>query len=456
MAQQNPTRVGSRLLILGGSIGGCFAAAALSAHFDETLIIEKDTLPDGPVLRAGVPQGSHIHGLLRRPLDIATRLLPGFEDDLLAAGALGLKAGIEGRFHDNGQWHPKRDLGIVNTAQSRPLIEHVLRGRVLALPNVKLRDRVALVDYLFQENTVVGAIVRNADGGDETIQADLVVDATGRTGPILSLLREHGYPAPEATELGVDIGYTSAFYTRRGPADDEAIGGYIIRSNPPRTRSGVLFPIEDDRWVVSLSGRFKDFPPHDDAGFQAFAATLEDPLLHNVLQREERVSPFTRFMIPRIHWRHYERLARFPDRLIPIGDTVTCFNPVYGQGMAVAAMHAEVLGELLLARAASAAPLSGLTGEALPQISRVSEWAWNMSEPVDLVYEQTVGPRPPGFEERIAFSKFVRSALPSEPELQWALNQVTNLLAPPSLLQETAARLGLLPSSTSKARPSHA
>jgi len=444
MTQHNSKHVGNRLLILGSGIGGCFAAAALSAYFDETLIIEKDKIPDSPEQRPGVPQGFHIHGLLRRPLDIAARLLPGFEQDLLAAGALGLKAGIEGRFHDNGQWHPKRDLGIINTAQSRPLIEHVLRKRVLALPNVKLRDSLTLIDYLIEKNTLVGVQVRNANGADEKIQADLVIDATGRSGPILNILRGHGYDAPETTELGVDIGYTSAFFTRTAPADEEPIGGYIIRSNPPNTRSGVLFPVEGDRWVVSLSGRFKDFPPHDDAGFMAFAETLEDPILYKALQREERISPFSRFMIPRTHWRHYERLIRFPDRLIPIGDTVTCLNPVYGQGMAVAAMHAEVLGDLLKTRADSTTALSGFAGEAIPRIARASEWAWNLSEPVDLVYEQTVGTRPQGFEERIAFAKLVRSSLPTQPEMQWALNQVMNLLAPPSLLLETAAKLGLL------------
>ncbi len=435
--------LGKRAIILGAGIGGCFAAAAISKFFEETIIVERDKLPTEPLPRPGVPQGTHIHGLLRRPLEIASKLLPGFEDDLLKAGAFSLMWGTESRFHDYGSWHPERETGVRVAAQSRPLLEHVLRQRVLALPGVILRDSTTVVDYFLQGATARGVLVKTQEGPVTQLAADLVIESTGRMSQIVSQLKTHGFGAVDTTELGVDIGYASAYFTRSSD-DGKSPHAAVIRSVAPRTRSGVLWPIEDDRWVISLSGRFSDFPPGDDEGFLEYAKTLEHPAIHEVLLKEKRVTGFTRFLIPRIYWRRYEKMQRFPDRLVPIGDTVSVFNPVYGQGMSVASLHAEQLRDLLDTLVEEGATLDGVSRKALPRIASMTEWAWSMTEPVDLIYEKTKGVRPEGFADRIAFSKVIRNSLGDHPELQDVFMAVMNLLAPPEVLRDTAARLGLL------------
>jgi 2-polyprenyl-6-methoxyphenol hydroxylase-like FAD-dependent oxidoreductase len=434
---------GKRVVILGAGIGGCFAAAAISRFFEETLIIDRDRIPEGPEPRPGIPQGLHIHGLLRRAIDIACRLLPGIERDLVEAGGHSLMWGTQSRFHDYGSWQPERELGVRVSTQSRALLEHVLRRRVLALPGVVLQSRTAAVDYLIEDGVARGVLTRTADGSHDVIHADLVVDSTGRASRIVDLLAAKGFADLPTTELGVEIGYASAYYSRTGSRENEP-GATVIRAVAPRTRSGVLCAIEQDRWVVSLSGRFGDFPPANDEGFLAFASTLEHPHIHQALQRERRVSDFSRFGIPKIYWRHYEKMARFPQRLVPIGDAVSVFNPVYGQGMAVASLHAEQLGMVLSELVEAGANLDMFAAQALPRIARMTEWAWSMTEPIDLVYQGTTGARPPRFAERIALSRRVRENFDAHADLHVAFAQVMNLLVSPELLKDTANRLGLL------------
>lgn len=433
-----PHVLGDRVVVLGAGIGGCFAAAALSKYFQSVLVLDKDELPDGPLSRRGVGQGLHIHGLLRRPFDIACKLLPGFEDDLRRAGGIKLQLGEQSFFHDAGAWHPKRDLGVAVYAQSRPLLEHVLRSRVAGLANVTFQDRTRVEDYIIHDGRIV-AVGLQSDKQNEVVDADLVIDSTGRAGAIVDRLARLGYSDLESVELGVQISYTSAYFTR--PAVPGKLpSGYVVRSNPPKTRSGVLWPIEGDKWVISLSGRFSDFPPADDEGFREFARSLEDPIVHEAIERESRVTPFVRFNIPRIYWRRFDRMSRFPDRLIPLGDTVAGFNPVYGQGMAVASLQVEELQATLAAHAAVGRPLDGISSEVLPRIAAATEAAWSMTEPVDLVFEKTTGARPQGFAERIAFAGAVRRAIVADDELHRAWARVANLIEDPSALVEILGR----------------
>lgn len=442
MEHANGKKLGERLVILGAGIGGCYTAIMCAPYFDETVIIDRDAIPDTPKERPGVPQSTHIHALLRAPLNVANEAAPGFEQDLVAAGGLSLPTGKRARFHESGRWQTERDLGFNVSAQSRVLVEHEIRKRALKSPGVVLCDETELVDYVIIDGVTTGVLVKNADGRNEIVNADMVVDSTGRAGPILNLLEQHGYSNLTKTELGVDISYTSAYFTRT-PSDDEAVGG-VVRSNPPRVRSGVLWPVEDGRWVVSMSGRFGDFPPADEDGFVEFAKTLEDPLLYDTITKEKRVSEFTRFMIPRIYWRHYEKMENFPERLIPIGDTVQAFNPVYGQGMAVASLHAKELRETLKGIAEGDGSLDTVSAMTRPRVAGITQWAWDLTEPVDLVFEQTEGKRPDGFAERIAFGQIIREASIDSAEIHACQARVVNMVTPPEELFMVAANNGAL------------
>lgn len=427
--------LGKRLVIIGAGVGGCYAAGALSEFFNETLVLDRDELPSTPTARAGVSQGPHIHGLLRRPLDIACELFPNFEADLDTGGGIKLTYGTQARFHDSGQWQPKRNLGISIYSQSRPLLEHLLRRAASRRSGVRFCSSTTVTDYMIERGIVSGVLITKDDSETDILDADLVVDASGRGSSILSLLKSHGYGEVDTVEFGVGIAYTSAFFSRTGSQNEEPYA-CVIRGNVPNTRSGVMFPIEGDRWVISLSGRFDEHPPAEDEGFFAFAEKLEDPILHETISREKRVSDYSRFLIPRIYYRHYEAMPRFPERLLPIGDTVTGFNPVYGQGMAVAAQHALAIRHLLFEIQASGGGLADLRSRALSRISDESAAAWNMSTPIDLVYPQTTGERPPDLVEKTEFSRYMRRRIEIDPELHALYFRVMNLLEPAGALQQ--------------------
>lgn len=428
-------KLGKRLVVVGGGVGGCYTAGALSEFFDETLVFDRDLLPANPAARAGVTQGPHIHGLLRRPFDIACELFPDFEGDLRAGGGIKLAYGTQARFHDSGQWQPKRDLGISIYSQSRPLLEHYLRRAASRCAGTVFHSSTTVSDYIIERGEVSGVLITKDNGDADIVDADLVVDASGRGSNILSLLKSHGYGDVETVEFGVGIAYTSAFFSR-SQKDGEEPYAFVIRGNVPNTCSGVMFPIEGDRWVISLSGRFDEVPPAQDDGFLAFARKLEDPVLFETISRERRVSDYSRFLIPRIYFRHYETMSRFPKRLLPIGDTVTGFNPVYGQGMAVAAQHALAIRQLLVELAASGEGLADVGSRALARISEESATAWNMSAPIDLVYPQTTGERPPDLVEKTEFSKYIRRRIETDPELHALQFRVMNLLEPGSALKQ--------------------
>lgn len=428
-------KLGKRLVIIGAGVGGCYAAGALSHFFDETLVFDRDQLPDDPIPRAGVSQGPHIHGLLRRPFDIACELFPNFEADLSASGGIKLNYGNQARFHDSGRWQPKRDLGISIYSQSRPLLEQVLRRAAARCPGTTFHPSTTVNDYIIERGVVSGVLITKEDGESDIVDADLVVESGGRGSHILSLLKSHGYGEVDTVEFGVGVAYTSAFFTRTVKMHEEPYA-FVIRGNVPNTRSGVMFPIEGDRWVISLSGRFDEVPPAEDEGFFAFAQRLEDPILYETISRERRVSDYSRFMIPRIYLRSYEAMPRFPQRLLPIGDTVTGFNPVYGQGMAVAAQHALAIRDLFLEIAASGGNLADLGSRALSRISEASSTAWGMSAPIDLVYPQTTGERPPDLIEKVEFSRYVRQRIEVDADLHALHFRVMNLLEPGSVLKQ--------------------
>ena len=404
----------SKAVIVGAGIAGLAAAAAAAPFFEEVTILDKDALPDSPLPRKGVAQDLQVHILLKGGELALETLMPGTRTALLAAGAVEVRQTEDVSIWEHDAWHACRDLGHSQLMMSRPAYEHVLRRQVLALGNVTIQDR-----------TPVEVLPLEGSG--------LTVIATGRGDQLLA-----GLDVPTTT-LGIEVTYTSARFTK--PARYRGEGRFIACiPKPPDDRYGLVCPVEDDEWLITLCSRFDNKVPTDLEGFRAYAAALPISDIADRLRDAVPLGPLRSYRIANATWRHFERTNGLPPRVLPIGDCISSFNPTFGQGMSVAAGHALALRETLLAVGAD--NLDSVAAAYLPRASAVTEQAWTMAAMADLEYPLTAGDRPAGFDKMVLGSEAMRRAAEKHPEVHLLRFEIGNLVKPNSAARSgPAARL---------------
>jgi hypothetical protein len=275
-------------------LAGLLAARVLAPRFGEVLLVERDRLPldasDVEAARKGVPQGRHVHGLLPRGGQALERLFPGISREMEAAGAIPVDLGADLRwFHFGGYKHRFR-TGLRGLAQSRPRLEWHVRRRCLELDNLRLHQGWEALRPVAGRNrsAVVGIDLRPLDGGrPERVDADLVVDASGRGSRAGTWLEALGHERPRASVVRVDVGYTSRLYRRcAGDLGQDGAKLLLVYAQPPAGRRvGAAFPIEGDRWIVTLGGWLGERAPADEAGFLAYTRSLPVPDLHDLARK---------------------------------------------------------------------------------------------------------------------------------------------------------------------------
>jgi flavin-dependent dehydrogenase len=302
------------------------------------------------------------------------------------------------------------------------------------LPNVSVLDECNVVRLISggEPKKVTGIeIERRAHGGHkETLHAELVVDATGRGSAIPKWLAEMGYAAPQETEIKVNVGYATRIY-RRGPNDLPEGELLMISPQPPHDkRGGFMFPIEGDRWIVTLGCWSGDYPPTGEAGYLDFARSLASPDIYNLISRLEPLSDILAYRFPCNLRRHYEKLTQFPAGLLVAGDAICSFNPVYGQGMTSAVMQAAALDGVLQTQPAP----ENLARVFFKEAAKVVDIPWQLAVGEDFRYPETVGRKTPGTDLINRYVERVHKATHSDPVVYGAFLQVMNLLKPPTSL----------------------
>lgn len=282
-------------VVLGGSMAGLVTAQALSRHFRRVTVVERDHLPAGPAARAGVPQGRHLHALLPGGADALETLLPGYADGLLGAGAVPLAVPTDMLWLNPAGWVTRFPVRHRMLSASRELIEWHTRRLVMATPEITVLDGRNVADLCVSEDgsRVTGVTVVETDaagsashGPVETLPAELVVDATGRRSRLPGWLERLGYERPAETRINAHLAYATRIYRR--PDDDRGWKAIYIQSRPSESsRMGIMFPIEGDRWILTVQGAGDDRPPTDGAGFDEFTASLRSSAIHDALRDAE-------------------------------------------------------------------------------------------------------------------------------------------------------------------------
>jgi 2-polyprenyl-6-methoxyphenol hydroxylase-like FAD-dependent oxidoreductase len=414
-------------LVIGASMAGLLAARALADTFSTVTLLERDELPSEPANRRGVPQGLHTHGLLAGGRQALEELYPGITDEVVADGALTGDLTADVRWCLEGRYHRRFRSGLVGVCVSRPVLEYHVRARTLALPNVALLEQAEALGLEATEDRsrVSGVRVRGVPGqADDVLRADLVVDASGRGSRSLAWLERLGHARPVEERVEVGVSYTTRYY-RRDPRQLDGDLGVVVAATPDNTRGGVLLAQEGGRWVATLAGIGGDAARSNEADFLAFARTLPVPEIADVVARVEPVTDFLTTRFPANQRRRFERLERVPAGFIAFGDAICSFNPVYGQGMTVAAVEARVLRRCL------AQGLDDLPRRFYAAASPLVDAPWSVAVGNDLRMPGVEGPRTRMVRFVNWYLERLNRAAHHDAALALAFQRVANLLAPP-------------------------
>ncbi|NIZ90209.1 NAD(P)/FAD-dependent oxidoreductase [Kineococcus rubinsiae] len=418
-----PARLG-RAVVLGGSVAGLLAARVLAEHADRVVVIERDPATDHPGARRGVPQSSQVHALLRGGAVQLERWFPGFADRAVAAGAQRVPADRLAIYTDGVAAPGNSDL----LTSTRPFLEHQVRELVRGLPGVELvTGRVTGLDL---GGDAVTGVRYEADGAPRHLAADLVVDASGRASRVSDWLSAAGWNAPPLTRQVTGINYATAFFRRPPGEQDVSAAVALVTPETGGDLGGATFtPVEEDRWIVLLAG-FGECRPGRTAEDMVRRCRQEFPEPFGRVASGELLGDVATYRQGDSRRRDWAAAARLPAGLLAVGDAVASFNPIYGQGMTSAALHASCLSRWLRSGADLGAPARAFF--ALQKV--VVDAAWDLSSGGDRSRPSVN--RPPRGLERVTAGliDLVVDATVVDPVVARAFDGVTQMVEHPQTL----------------------
>jgi len=430
-------KLGERAVVLGASMGGLLAARVLADFFRTVTVIERDELPDDPVNRRGVPQGRHVHSLLARGAQILEELFPGFLDELVAAGAPVWDDGELSKVYVSFSGHELPRSGTVAGDHqamaihmpSRPLLECHVRRRLRALENVTIHggQDVAELTAAADGSRVTGVrVVNRAGGAQQELPADLVVDAMGRGAHTPALLEKLGYGRPIEDHIVTHTTYVSQ--SQRIPPGTLQEMLFLINPAPGRPTGMSLSGYEHDTWIFTVFGMVGHEPPRDLAGMLSFAEDYAPAHVLAAVRTGEPLGPVVEHRMPSSQWRRYDKMRRFPEGLLVIGDAMCSLNPIYGQGMTVAALEALALRESLRRG------VTGLSRRYFRSAAKSIGVAWSLATGSDLAFPEVEGRRTRSISLTNRYIDWVLAACETDSVVGLQFLKVSFLVDPPARL----------------------
>lgn len=425
-----------RAWVVGGSIAGLLAAGALAKHCKEVFIVDRDHTLGEQTPRKGAPQGRHVHALLPRGVSAAESIFPGIFKEIIDAGA------NNGDLCGDAQWCPgghrlrRSESNMRVIAGSRPFIESFFAKRVAALPNVHFITDTNVIDFTIDRGHVSGVILRDRSNNETFEKADIIVDAAGRGSQLPKWLTQHGIkPAPEES-IDVKVGYATVRF-KLSSAENVNLKALIIGASPAIPRGGIAQAVEHDVLQVSIAA-YSETAPTDLDGFIEYSKSLPQPDLYHWMQGAEALDEVKTQRIPTVYRRSYHKVRGLPKGLIAIGDSICAFNPVFAQGMSVAAVEAEILDQCL------AAGQENLSKRYFKAIRSVTRTTWQMGCTTDLSIPEVDGNLSLGSRIIARWIRRVQVSGASDSYIAERFIRVAALLAPPTTLLSPAFALRVL------------
>lgn len=419
-------------IVIGASMGGLLAARALADYYQQVIILERDIFPLSGLNRKGVPQDRHAHALLSRGREVLEQLFCGITQELKAQGALTENLLQKPPFVTNSEHiYQKSSNNLISLLVSRPLLEAQVRKRLLSMPNIKVIENCNVLGLLTtsDHNQIVGVrlIHRSSESSEQTLYADMVVDATGRRSLSPVWLEKLGYEKPQEEAVRMGMSYTTRIY-RRLPNHLQGNLTKIIPPSPNNWRCGVILAQEGERWIVSIGGYQGDRAPTNEKSFLEFAKSMAAPEIYEIIKDAEPLSNFLPYQLPSSQRRHYEKMARFPENYLVFGDAICSFNPIYGQGMTVAALESLALQNCL------AVGKQNLARRFFKAASKVVDIPWSITVNNDLRIPQVLGSRTLQIRFFNWYMSKLQIAAQQDPFVALAFLKVRNLIASPHSL----------------------
>jgi 2-polyprenyl-6-methoxyphenol hydroxylase-like FAD-dependent oxidoreductase len=428
----------ARAIVIGGSIAGLLAARVLLDRFAEVILIEKDDITELLKARPGVVQSQHVHVLLTQGQRLLEQLFPGLAQELSAAGAPTVEWTADWLMFGTSKWTPRYPSDLSGRTCSRTLLEGLIRQRLSAYPNLTILTGCQVKGLLSAKDpTRVTGVKLHWHSPTATavdsLNAALVVDASGRNSALPDYLVQMGCEAPPETTINAFLGYASRWYQRPENLEVDWQGITISAVEGVSSRGGVLYPIEGDRWIITLGGVGRDYPPTDEAGFLEFARSLRVPMLYDLLKDAQPLSPVYSYRRTENRWRHYEQLKSLPDGIVAIGDAVCTFNPVYGQGMTTAALGAIALDRCL--QQAHPTKLNDFPLRFHRQLARILQAPWLMATGEDSRWSTTEGAKPKWSDRFVQkYVDRVSLLMQDSPVVSKVFAEVVHMVKPPTAL----------------------
>jgi 2-polyprenyl-6-methoxyphenol hydroxylase-like FAD-dependent oxidoreductase len=438
----SPNRLGEHAVVLGAGMAGLLAARVLSEFYDSVSVVERDRLPDYPCHRRGIPQGRHVHNSFSRGQQVFSELFPGLLEDLATAGAVVVDDGDLSNFYVRvGRYELKQSGKFADPdalafrMASRPFLEFHLRRRVKVLPNVTFLDGHDFLEPCVEPLSVGGAvtgvrIMRRYNGSLTTLNADLVVDAMGRSARTPAFLEGEGYDRPTEERVAAKYGYSS----QQLSIPEGSITQRLVMFNPGGGKpGGLLLAYEHDTWMLAIGQPIEaGAPPTDFDAMLNLAEPSLPPAIIEGLRRAHPIGEAVTYRQTTAVWRRYDQMSKFPGGLLVIGDALCGLDPTHGQGMTIAALEALTLRDCLRTGDAQ------LAQRFFRATARYIGATWAANQARDRVTSGVHQPR--GWRQRLQawISKAALNAAAHDVVLTERFFRVSNFIDPPSKLRDPA------------------